>query len=155
MERGVTVGSGLVMDCVSGCVVAAFTADRAYLATVDIEMEEPWLLVTPSSSPTVTPQGTVHLSGTLHCSPSAGDVNLDGTLTQVVNDRTVAVRFQVATTCDRFEINRWEADVVSQGAQRFRVGPATLTVRANETIDPFPDDDSLMTTNVDLVRPLR
>ncbi len=155
IERGVTVGSGLVVDCANGCVVAAFTADGTHVATADIEIPEPWLQLLPEQSLTVTPQGTVHITGQLFCLPSAGDVDIDGTIAQVVEDRTISVPFQASATCDRFEINTWEADVIGQRAERFKVGPASLTVRANETVDPFPDDDALMTVDVDLVRPGR
>jgi hypothetical protein len=155
IERAVTVGSGLTIDCVDGCVVAAFTADRSYLATDDIEMPETTLFVQADQWQTVSPSGNVRITGDLHCTPvRGGDVDIDGTLTQVVDGRTISVPFRASARCDDLLVS-WEADVVGQRDARFKVGPATLTVRANETIDPFPDDDSLMTTNVDLVRPVR
>lgn len=155
IERGITLGSGQLVDCAQGCVVAAFTADHENVATADIEIPEPWLLVAPGQ-PTVTPQGTVHITGRLWCSPTRGDdVDIDGTITQVVDDRTISAPFQASATCDDLGAIPWEANVIGYRTERFKVGPAILTVRANETVDPFPDDDASRTVDVELVRPDR
>jgi Neocarzinostatin family len=155
IERGVTLGSGLLVDCANGCVVAAFTADRGNVATADIEIPEPFLHVQPDQSLTVTPRGTVHIAGQLFCTPAGGgNVDIDGTITQVVEDRTSSAPFRASATCDNL-VDSWEADVIGHRTRRFKVGPASLTVRANETVDPYPDDDALRTVDVDLVRPDR
>lgn len=154
IARGVRLGSGLLVDCVNGCVVAAFTADRENVATADIEMKEPHLDVLPDQSLTVTPQGTVHIAGLVFCSPgNGGGVDIDGTITQVVRDRTISAPFRASATC--ILTDSWEADVIGQRTQRFKVGTASLTVRANETVDPIPDDAASRTVDVDLVRPAR
>ena len=161
IERAVTFGSGALRDCVEACVVAAFTADGE-MATADLTIAEAEIYVPPTNvSATVTPQGTVHIAATLSCSSRYGGspagvtfpVDIDATITQVVEDRTISVPFEVSTTCGYWEDFSWEADVIGHGTERFKVGPASLTVRANEAIDPYPDDDDLRYVEVDLVRP--
>jgi hypothetical protein len=154
IERGITLGSGLLVDCANGCVVAAFTADRENVATADIEIPEPFLQVLPEQTLTVTPRGTVHIAGLVFCSPGdGGDVDVDGAITQVVEDRTISAPFRASATCSLTD--SWEADVIGQRSERFKVGPASLTVRANEAVDPIPDDTASRTVDVDLVRPAR
>ena len=74
-------------------------------------------------------------------------------ITQVIEDRTISAPFRASATCSLTD--SWEADVIGQRSERFKVGPASLTVRANEAVDPIPDDTASRTVDVDLVRPAR
>jgi hypothetical protein len=155
VARGVMVGAGFPIDCADDCVIAAYTPGQVELATAEFQIVGSTVSVRADQSATVTPRGTVHITGDLWCSPPrGGDVDIDGTLTQVVNGRTVSAPFRASATCDDLLVS-WDADVVGLGDTRFRVGPASLTVRANESVDPFPDDDTLVTVDVDLTRAAR
>jgi hypothetical protein len=44
--------------------------------------------------------------------------------------------------------------VVGSRSQRFKAGPARITAWAIEAIDPFPDDSSALSIDVELVRPV-
>lgn len=153
IRRAVTIGSGQVVDCAgTGCVVAASTGDGQGQASAPIELIDRDVLTAAFGPHTVTPLGTVHVTGWIACSePSAVPVEVQGTITQTVDDRTVTAEFSVSTTCGFFA--EWEAEVVGERSQRFKQGPARITTWGNEVSDPFPDDTSASTQDVDLVRP--
>jgi hypothetical protein len=152
ISRGVTLGSGEVADCVGeGCVVAAAPGDGSAWAKADISLVLRTVLAAAFGPNTVTPQGTVDMSGAVLCTPTGGDVDVAGVITQTVDDRTITATFTATTTCALF--NPWRAQVVGERTQRFKTGPASITVWANEAIDPFPDDASALTLGVQLVRP--
>jgi hypothetical protein len=153
IRRAVTIGSGQVVDCAgTGCVVAASTGDGQVWAAAPIELIDRRVLAAAFGPHTVTPLGTVHVTGWVTCTePRDVPVEIQGTITQVVEDRTITAEFSVAATCGFF--NPWEVQVVAARTQRFKVGPAAVTTWANEVIDPFPDDASAVTVDVDLVRP--
>jgi hypothetical protein len=152
ISRAVTLGSGAVADCVGeGCVVAAAPGDGSSWATADISLVRRTILAAAFGPTTVTPQGTVDISGAVLCTPTGGGVDVSGVITQTVDDRTITATFTATTTCSIF--NPWRAHVVGTRTQRFKTGPASITTWANEAIDPFPDDSSAVSVEVQLVRP--
>lgn len=153
IRRAVTIASGQVVDCAgTGCVVAASTRGGEVWATATIELIDRLVLAGAFGPNTVVPTGTVNVTGLLACSePSGVPVEVRGTVTQVVDGRTITAEFSTSTTCGFF--SPWEAQVIADRAQRFKVGPATITTWANEVADPFPDDTSAIALDVDLVRP--
>lgn len=154
IERGVTLGSGDLIDCAGRCVVGAFTADGTSSASEAIRFTDRLFFPFPERTLTVTPQGSVLVTGTLMCFPEGSDIVIDGTLTQVVEDRTISVPFRTSTACEWMS-RPWEDDIAGYRTERFKVGTATLTFRANEAVDPLPGDEVSATMQVDLVRPER
>ena len=155
VRRAITVGAGHVVDCVgTGCVVAASTGEGGPWARAAIALVDRNILAIAFGPHTVTPLGTVNITGSAVCSdPWEGALEVRGTITQTIDDRTVTAPFSAQTTCGFF--TRWDAQVLGSRTQRFKTGPARITAWAYEVIDPFPDDASASTVDVELVRPER
>jgi Neocarzinostatin family len=163
IHRGITTPDGVVTDCASNagsrCAISAFTSEGAPVATRPITLTVRTVRAAATTflgevlPLAVSPTGTVAVAGSLFClPPTFRPVAVSGIVTQTVGTRVVTAEFTVAASCPAV-LATWSAQVGGSRAQRFKVGPATVTTWAVEEADPLPDDAERRTVDVELVRP--